>query len=125
MLSVLWWLQVKELNQRLIHKSITLELTDAALDYAVAQSYDHMYGARPLRRWLEHHTLTDLSRMIVSGELVDGSTVIADADPGAGGLRYTVHKPAEPLNGQNSKRPRWEGQGALDEDLLAESEMEE
>ncbi len=117
--------QVKELNQRLIHKSITLELTDAALDYAVAQSYDHMYGARPLRRWLEHHIVTDLSRMIVSGELVDGSTVIADADEAKSGLRYTVHKPAEPPGGANGgKRPRWEGQGALDEDL-AESEMEE
>lgn len=122
--SVCCWVQVKELNHRLIHKSITLELTDAALDYAVEQSYDHMYGARPLRRWLEHHILTDLSRMIVSGELVDGSTVIADADAAKGGLRYTVQMPAEPLNGGTSKRPRWEGQGALDEDL-DESEMEE
>ena len=34
---------------------------DAALDYAVAQSYDHMYGARPLRRWLEHSIITPLS----------------------------------------------------------------
>lgn len=40
---------------------------DAALDYAVAQSYDHMYGARPLRRWLEHSIVTPLSRMIISG----------------------------------------------------------
>jgi ATP-dependent Clp protease ATP-binding subunit ClpB len=117
-------MQVKELNQRLIHKSITLDLTDAALDYAVAQSYDHMYGARPLRRWLEHHTLTDLSRMIVSGELMEGATVVADADPGKSGLRYTVHKPAEPVNSQNPKRPRWEGQSALDVDPDA-SEMEE
>ncbi|KAK9916599.1 hypothetical protein WJX75_004717 [Coccomyxa subellipsoidea] len=116
-------IQVKELNQRLIHKSITLELTPAALDYAVAQSFDHMYGARPLRRWLEHNILTDLSRMIVSGELTEGSTVIADADA-ATGLRYTVHKPAEPLNkDSDAKRPRWAGQSALDDD--DESEMEE
>jgi len=54
---------------------MTLEMTDAALDYAVAQSYDHLYGARPLRRWLEQHILTDLSRMIVSGELTEGATV--------------------------------------------------
>ena len=114
---------MKELNQRLIHKSITLELTPAALDYAVAQSFDHMYGARPLRRWLEHNILTDLSRMIVSGELTEGSTVIADADPKSG-LRYTVQKPAEPLNKENDvKRPRWAGQSALDDD--DESEMEE
>lgn len=119
-------MQVKELNKRLIHKSITLNLTEAALDFAVSQSYDHMYGARPLRRWLEHHILTDLSRMIVSGELVEGSTVIADADP-ATGLRYTVHKPVEPINAENgAKRPRWAGQSALDDtDEPFESEMEE
>lgn len=114
---------MKELNQRLIHKSITLELTDAALDYAVEQSYDHLYGARPLRRWLEHNILTDLSRMIVTGDLTEGSTVIADADPRIG-LRYTVHKPMEPLtNDDGAKRPRWAGQSALDDAF--ESEMEE
>ena len=118
-------MQVKELNQRLIHKSITLELTDAALDYAVEQSYDHLYGARPLRRWLEHNILTDLSRMIVTGELTEGSTVIADADSKTG-LRYTVHKPAEPVTKDDgAKRPRWAGQSALDEDDAFESEMEE
>ncbi len=37
--------QVKELNQRLRHKHITLELTDAALDYAVEQSFDHLCAA--------------------------------------------------------------------------------
>jgi ATP-dependent Clp protease ATP-binding subunit ClpA len=40
---------------------------ERALDYAVAQSYDATYGARPLRRWLEHAIITPLSRMIISG----------------------------------------------------------
>ena len=60
-------MQAAELNQRLKSKNISLEMTDAALDYVVAESYDHLYGARPLRRWLEQHVITDLSRMIVSG----------------------------------------------------------
>lgn len=63
-------MQAAELNQRLKSKNIILEMTDAALDYVVAESYDHLYGARPLRRWLEHHVITDLSRMIVSGMLL-------------------------------------------------------
>jgi ATP-dependent Clp protease ATP-binding subunit ClpB len=115
-----------------MHKSISLELTEAALDYAVGQSYDHMYGARPLRRWLEHHILTDLSRMIVGGQLPDGAHVIADAKSGAdagGGLTYEVKKAAaspdkgedEMNGGVEAKRARWAG--ALDEPL--ESEMEE
>ena len=119
---VIHFLQVKELNGRLVNKSITLQLTPAALDYAVARSYDHMYGARPLRRWLEHHILTDLSRMIVTGELTEGSTVTADA--GAGGtLRYAVQQQPGTGSGGENKRPRFQsGQNALD---IEELDMEE
>ena len=60
-------MQAAELNQRLKSKNISLDMTDAALYYVVAESYDHLYGARPLRRWLEQHIITDLSRMIVLG----------------------------------------------------------
>jgi ATP-dependent Clp protease ATP-binding subunit ClpB len=61
------------------------------LDHAVAQSYDHLYGARPLRRWLEHSIITPLSRMIISGELPDDSKVVVDApDGGAAGLSFSV-----------------------------------
>lgn len=63
-------MQVQELNQRLRDKHIVLEMTDAALDHVVAESYDHSYGARPLRRWLEQHVITDLSRMIIAGMLL-------------------------------------------------------
>ncbi|EFN58888.1 hypothetical protein CHLNCDRAFT_56016 [Chlorella variabilis] len=84
-------LQAAELNTRLRDRAITMQLTDAALDYAVAQSYDHMYGARPLRRWLEHSIITPLSRMIISGELPDDSKVVVDAPAsGAGGLTFAV-----------------------------------
>ena len=41
-----------ELAQRLAERNVTMQVTDSALDFAVAQSYDHLYGARPLRRWL-------------------------------------------------------------------------
>lgn len=59
-------MQAAELNQRLKSRYNSLDMTDAALDYVVAESYDHLYGARPLRRWLEKHVITDLSRMIMS-----------------------------------------------------------
>ena len=41
-----------ELGQRLAERNVTMHVTNSALDFAVAQSYDHLYGARPLRRWL-------------------------------------------------------------------------
>ena len=81
-------LQAAELNQRLAQKSITMTVTPAALDFAVSQSYDVMYGARPLRRWLEHSIITPLSRMLIGGELTEDSVVVVDA--GADGLTFTV-----------------------------------
>ncbi|KAK9844178.1 hypothetical protein WJX81_007123 [Elliptochloris bilobata] len=118
-------LQVGELNQRLKHKHITLTLTDAALDYAAQQSFDHMYGARPLRRWMEKTILTDLSRMLVSGELSEYAVVHCDVAPDGSGLAYKVER-AEPVPGvpeqQDSKRARWAGASKLEED---DEEMEE
>lgn len=81
-------LQTLELNKRLVERSITLEMTNDALDYAAKESYDHMYGARPLRRWLEHNIITTLSRMIIGGELPDDSKVIVGVDQN--GLTFSV-----------------------------------
>jgi ATP-dependent Clp protease ATP-binding subunit ClpB len=80
-----------ELNDRLRPKSIIMTMTDSALDYAVQQSYDPLYGARPLRRWLEQNIITDLSRMIVAGHLQENSKVIVSAEEGKG-LQYRVEK---------------------------------
>jgi len=81
-------LQTKELNKRLIERAITLIMTDDALDFAASQSYDHMYGARPLRRWLEHNIITSLSRMIIAGDLPDDSKVTVGVD--SNGLTFSV-----------------------------------
>ncbi|GLC34379.1 hypothetical protein PLESTB_000735100 [Pleodorina starrii] len=74
-----------ELAERLAPRNIGLTFTDAALSYAVQQAYDPEYGARPLRRWMEHTVATELSRMIVSGQLNDNMDVVVDSAPGGGG----------------------------------------
>ena len=84
------------------------------------------YGARPLRRWMEKTILTDLSRMLVSGELSEFAAVHCDVAPDGQGLAYKVEK-AEPAprvpEQQDSKRARgWAGASKLDED---DEEMEE
>ncbi|GLI67219.1 hypothetical protein VaNZ11_011143 [Volvox africanus] len=86
----------RELAARLAPRNIGLSFTDAALTYAVQQAYDPEYGARPLRRWMEHTVVTELSRMIVSGKLPDNSDVVVGAAGGAiGGFTYKVApKPA-------------------------------
>lgn len=82
-------LQVVEISKRLQGRGIGLELTDAALEYAVEASHDPGYGARPLRRWLEHTLVTTLSRMIISQELSDDSKVTVDVGPD-GQLAFAV-----------------------------------
>ncbi|KXZ42746.1 hypothetical protein GPECTOR_120g413 [Gonium pectorale] len=89
-----------ELAARLAPRNIDLSFTDAALSYAVRHAYDPVYGARPLRRWMEHSVITQLSRMIVAGELPDNSAVTVDVPAGGvaggvGGFVYDVKpKPA-------------------------------
>jgi hypothetical protein len=65
------------------------------------QAYDPAYGARPLRRWLEHTIVTRLSTMIIAGHLPDDSTVTVDVAP-SGGLVYAV-EPKEPAGAQQSQ----------------------
>ena len=110
-------LQTVELNKRLVERSITLHMTDEALDYAAKESYDHMYGARPLRRWLEHNIITTLSRMIIGGELPDDSKVTVGVN--SDGLTFSV-TPDEAaaaaraaLSGASVKRARLDNIGGM------------
>lgn len=120
-------LQSAELNERLKERFISLRLTDAALDYAVSQSYDHLYGARPLRRWLERSIITPLSRMIVGGELPEDSIVTADAGPS--GLVFSVARDenaAASRDGANAttSAKKIKLAGLMDEDGDGEDDME-
>ncbi|KAB2020567.1 hypothetical protein ES319_D07G077100v1 [Gossypium barbadense] len=85
-------LQMKEVAVRLAERGIALAVTDAALDYILAESYDPVYGARPIRRWLEKRVVTELSRMLVKEEIDENSTVYVDASPKRNELVYRVEK---------------------------------
>ncbi|KAJ3398103.1 hypothetical protein CcCBS67573_g06630 [Chytriomyces confervae] len=65
--------QLAEIGARMESRHIKLEMTSAAADAILAASYNPHYGARPLRRYLERKVVTQLSRMLVSGELSDYS----------------------------------------------------
>ncbi len=71
-------LVVKDLNKRLAEKEVTVSLTDAAYDYVVANGYDPVYGARPLKRYIQKHVETLLGRMILAGEIGTGDEVVLD-----------------------------------------------
>lgn len=71
-------LMIKDLNRRLADKEIKIELTPAAKEYVVARAYDPVYGARPLRRFLQKNVETLSARLILSDQLGPDSTIIID-----------------------------------------------
>ena len=75
-------LQIAKLNQRLENQQIAVELTKAAKSAIVDASYDPQYGARPLRRYVQHTVETMLSKKLLRGEVLPGQTVTVDAADG-------------------------------------------
>ncbi|MCC7147017.1 MAG: ATP-dependent chaperone ClpB [Phycisphaeraceae bacterium] len=79
-------LLAKDLEKRLAERNIQLQLTDEAATFVAENAYDPIYGARPLRRYLQHELETKISRAILKGEIGDGSSVrvIVEPDNGLG-----------------------------------------
>ena len=73
-------LLIGRLNDRLASQQIRVELTQEAKALIVDEAYDPEFGARPLRRYLQHTVETMLSRKLLQGDLRPGSTVTVDAD---------------------------------------------
>ena len=69
-----------EINDKLREQYIKIEFTDKALDYIVNEAYDPAYGARPLKRFVQKDIETNLSKMILSNEVPENSTVVLDSD---------------------------------------------
>ena len=74
---------------RLREKNIDLVLTDAAVDAIAEAGFDPVYGARPLKRYMQSHLETMLARKIVAGDVLPGQTVRVDVD-GKGELTATA-----------------------------------
>ena len=75
-------LQIGGLNRRLEDKQIRLELTEQAKTAILDAAYDPQYGARPLRRYIQHTVETMLSRKLLRGDILPGQTVTVDAVDG-------------------------------------------
>lgn len=71
-------LLLADIQKRLAARNIQLTLTDAAKQHVAEAGYDPVYGARPLKRYLQHEVETRLGRAIIAGEVPDGSRVSID-----------------------------------------------
>ena len=75
-------LMVKELSNRLADQELSLELTDAARTQVIENGYDPVYGARPLKRYLQNYVETLAAKKILSGDVHQGDTLVLDVKDG-------------------------------------------
>jgi len=73
-------LLANDLRKRLADRNITLNISDEATGYIAKAAYDPAYGARPLKRYLQHELETKLGRALISGKITDGATVTIGAN---------------------------------------------
>ena len=75
-------LMVKELSNRLADQELSLEMTDAARTQVIENGYDPVYGARPLKRYLQNYVETLAAKKILSGDVHAGDTLVLDVKDG-------------------------------------------
>ena len=90
-------LQVTDLQQRLVQRGLMLEVTADAREYVAKAAYDPVYGARPLKRYLQHQVETRIARTILAAESLPGGTIMVDV--GEVGLTVTFSENADKTAG--------------------------
>lgn len=75
-------LQIDELNNRLKEQNVSLVADDSALDKILQSAYDPLYGARPLKRYIEQTIVTDLSKRLIAGTILPGNSYKLSAENG-------------------------------------------
>ena len=73
-------LLIADLNKRLKDKQLKVEITDAAKDHIIESAYDPIYGARPLKRFIQSKIETLLAREIIGGKIEPDSVIYVDFD---------------------------------------------
>ena len=73
-------LLMADLNSRLADREITIKLTESAKQHIIDQGYDQVYGARPLKRYLQKNVETLVARMILAGSVSTQSAIVIDYD---------------------------------------------
>jgi len=85
-------LLVADLQKRLSEREITFELSEGAKEFIAREGFDPVYGARPLKRFLQRELETRLGRALVAGRIMDGSQVHVEVQNGE--LSFAVENPA-------------------------------
>ena len=86
-------LLLKDLNRRLADRQLTIDLTDEAKQYVIDHGYDPVYGARPLKRFLQQNVETLAARIILGSEIHEGSTIVIETSPDGGLTGHVLNVP--------------------------------
>ena len=86
-------LLLKDLNKRLADRQLTIDLTDEAKQYVIDHGYDPVYGARPLKRFLQQNVETLAARIILGSEIHEGSTIVIETSPDGGLTGHVLNVP--------------------------------
>ena len=86
-------LQTEDLRQRLAERGVGLELSGEAKDFIARKAYDPVYGARPLKRYLQHEVETKIGRALIAGEITEGSTIQIEVEDGTLATSITTPEP--------------------------------
>ncbi|HWF73111.1 MAG TPA: ATP-dependent chaperone ClpB [Solirubrobacteraceae bacterium] len=73
-------LQFDDVRARLVGRRVALEVTEAARELIARRGYDPVYGARPLRRYIQREIETRIGRALIAGDIGEGATIVVDAD---------------------------------------------
>ena len=84
-------LMIRGLRKRLAERKVDLELSESARSFVAREGFDPVFGARPLRRFLQRELETRIARALISGEAPEGSHAVADLRDGR--LEVTIRKP--------------------------------
>lgn len=96
-------LLMEDIRKRLAERQIKIEMSEAAKEFIAKEGFDPVYGARPLKRFLQHELETRVARAIISDELTEGSTIYVDAEGEK--LMVSTKQPSD------KERPRQAEQG--------------
>ncbi|NSW91984.1 MAG: ATP-dependent chaperone ClpB [Firmicutes bacterium] len=75
-------LSLHEIQRRLNHKNIKLSITDRTKQFIADEAYSPIFGARPIKRYLQKHVETEIGKMIIKGTLEENATAIIDVEDG-------------------------------------------
>lgn len=81
-------LLLKGLNKRLADQELTVELSPAAKQFVIEGGYDPVYGARPLKRFVQKEVETSTAKLILGGQVSEGDTILLDVENG--GLKAMI-----------------------------------